>query len=161
MLDVRPLRADELPAAHALEASAYPPAEAASLARLEDRQHRFPEGFVGVFEDGVLRAFASAVRTSVEDLGREEIKETGGHDERGRDLAVLSVATALGHRGRGFAGLLLEALGALAGRLGVRRLRLLCKTHLVPFYQRRGWVHVGRSSSTHGGASWHEMERNV
>ena len=34
---------------------------------------------------------------------------------------------------------------------------LLCKQHLIAYYERLGFEHVSLSRSTHGGAEWHEM----
>ena len=34
---------------------------------------------------------------------------------------------------------------------------LLCKHHLITYYEKLGFDHVGLSKSTHGGAEWHEM----
>jgi hypothetical protein len=34
---------------------------------------------------------------------------------------------------------------------------LMCKQHLVAYYQGMGFLHMGLSKSTHGGAEWHEM----
>jgi predicted N-acetyltransferase YhbS len=36
---------------------------------------------------------------------------------------------------------------------------LLCKSKLIPYYQRFGFVDRGKSASTHGGFEWHEMAR--
>ena len=161
MIEIRPARADEVHAAHALELLCYPPEEAASLERFLDRQARFSAGFLLLVEDGVLRSLLCAVRTGIEDLGAHEIKAEGGHDPAGRDLVILSVATAPAHQRRGLAGRLLDALSRLAPELGVARIRLVCKAGKVAFYARHGFRHVGPSTSQHGGAgaSWEEMER--
>jgi hypothetical protein len=34
---------------------------------------------------------------------------------------------------------------------------LMCKQHLVAYYEKMGFQHLGLSKSTHGGAEWHEM----
>jgi GNAT superfamily N-acetyltransferase len=159
MLEIRPIRAAEVAAAHALEVASYAAAEAASLERMRDRRARFPEGFLGVFEGGALSAFICCVRSSVADLADESPKREGGHDPAGRDLLILSVTTAAAERRRGIAGVMLGAIVLVAQRLGIRRLRLLCKAHLVPLYARHGYRDLGPATSTYGGARWHEMER--
>ena len=40
---------------------------------------------------------------------------------------------------------------------GRKRVLLLCKEALTPFYARLGFVDRGPSASTHGGALWREM----
>jgi GNAT superfamily N-acetyltransferase len=159
VLEIRPVRPEEVARAHAIEVACYPPAEQASLARFAARQAAFPDGFLGLFEAGAMRALLSAVRSSVADLGDEEIKAETGHDPSGRDLVILSVATEAAHRRRGLGGLLLAAIALEAERLRCARLRLLCKDERIALYARHGYRHVRRSSSTHGGAAWHEMER--
>jgi hypothetical protein len=34
---------------------------------------------------------------------------------------------------------------------------LICKRHLIKYYEGLGFIHLGVSKSTHGGAEWHEM----
>ena len=107
-----------------------------------------------------MRALCCAVRTDVEDLGDEHLKDIDGHVPTGRDLVILSVATDPAHRRRGLAGRLLDTLSESARDLpGVERLRLVCKPPLVAFYARHGYRHLGPSRSHHGGASWEDMER--
>jgi GNAT superfamily N-acetyltransferase len=160
-VEIRAARPDEIAAAHDLEVRCYAAAEAASLSRFRERHARFPKGFLLLFEDDLLRALLCAVKTNLDDLGDDFIKAEGGHDEAGRDLVVLSVATDPAHRRRGFAGLLVDELTARAPSMHVARIRLVCKAPLVPFYARHGYRHVGPSSSRHGGAKWEEMELRV
>jgi GNAT superfamily N-acetyltransferase len=159
MIEIRPLRPDEVEAEHAIEVASYPAPEVASLERFRDRLARFPEGTFGAFEAGRLKAFLCAVRTRAADLSDEGIKAEGGDDPLGTDLVILSVATAPDARRRGLGGLLLAACAAGAERLGFRRIRLLCKEHMTRWYARHGYALVGRSACTHGGAVWFEMER--
>jgi GNAT superfamily N-acetyltransferase len=159
MIEIRPIRPEEVALAHAIEVASYPEAEAASLERFAARAQRFRDGFLVLLEDGEMRGLLCAVRSSVADLGDEEIKAEGGHDPAGRDLVILSVATRAEQRRRGLAGLLLAAVALEAERQGCARLRLLCKPERVAFYARHGYRDLGLSSSRHGGARWHEMER--
>lgn len=159
--EVRVARADEIAQLHDLEVRAYVPTEAASAARFQDRAARFPRGFWVLSEGGVLRALLCAVKSRVVDLADEGIKAEGGHDDAGRDLVILSVATEPAHRKRGLAGHLLDVFIANAHTLDVERIRLLCKPHLVPFYARHGFRSVGPSGSRYGGVAWIEMEQPV
>lgn len=34
---------------------------------------------------------------------------------------------------------------------------LMCKQHLIAYYERMGFTHIGLAKSTYGGAEWHEM----
>ena len=160
-IEVRVARMDEIPLLHALEVRAYAATEAASASRFHDRASRFLRGFLVVIEDGDIRALLCAVKSRVADLADEDIKAEGGHDDDGRELVILSVATEPEHRRRGFAGLLLAALCERAPSMDVERIRLLCKPHLVPFYARHGFRHVARSESRYGGVMWDEMEQPV
>jgi N-acetylglutamate synthase-like GNAT family acetyltransferase len=40
---------------------------------------------------------------------------------------------------------------------GRKAIFLLCKTHLISFYEKFGFEWACKSASTHGGAEWHEM----
>jgi hypothetical protein len=37
------------------------------------------------------------------------------------------------------------------------KILLMCKSHLLVYYEKLGFIHAGLSRSTHGGAEWHEM----
>ena len=44
-----------------------------------------------------------------------------------------------------------------ARQRGKENLLLLCKGHLITYYEKMGFIHVGLSKFTHGRAVWHEM----
>lgn len=85
-------------------------------------------------------------------------ESTAGHKEHGRTLAIHSFAVLPGYQRRGLGTTLLKAYvqrmveGEVADRISI-----LAYDHLVPYYQRMGFDHKGKSSSTHGGENWNDM----
>lgn len=155
--EVRSVRPADVAACAALEAACFPEAEAASPERVAQRAATFPDGFVVLELDGQVVGMVNSAASDQPDLADEELKGLVGHDPRGANLVVFSVAVHPRLQGRGWSRPLLEGYLQRARELGKRAVLLLCKQHLVPYYARFGFVDRGRSASTHGGAVWHEM----
>lgn len=147
----------DLDVCHRIEASRYPEDEAASRENIEKRILAFAEGFLVAERDGEVVGFVNGGATSKVDLADEEIKAMIGHDPEGENLVIMSVVVDEGVAGTGVAGRLMTAYVARAWEQGRKGIFLLCKTHLIPFYEKFGFHWVCKSSSTHGGAQWHEM----
>ena len=156
-LVLRNVQLSDLDVCHAIEASRYPEDEAASRGNIEKRIRAFPEGFLVAENDGAVVGFINAGATSKVDLADEEIKGMIGHDPDGENLVIMSVVVSDGVAGTGVAGQLMQAYVAQAMEVGRKGIFLLCKTHLIPFYEKFGFNWVCKSASTHGGAEWHEM----
>lgn len=156
------MRAENLDAAHELELSCYPAEAAAAREAFAFRQRHFPGYFRAAWRNGALIGLACGVRTDDDSSASDGVKSAhGSPDAEGRYLCVLSVAVAEAHRGRGVAKALMEALIGQAADDRLAGIVLMCKAHLIGFYEELGFRHEGRSASAHGGLAWHEMKRNL
>lgn len=140
-----------------VEMSGFPPEEAASKKTLKLRMETFPQGFfVAELDERVIGILNSAA-TNQDDISDEELKQLIGHDRNGRNLVVFALAVLPEYRKQGIARQLMARFAEEARRLNKENILLLCKRHLIAYYESMGFDHVGPSKSTHGGAEWHEM----
>jgi ribosomal protein S18 acetylase RimI-like enzyme len=140
-----------------VEAAGFPPEEAASRATIQLRIDRFPEGFLVAEIDGRVVGILNSAATDKTDLSNEELKQLVGHDPAGRNLVVFALAVLPEYRKQGIARQLISRFAEEARARGKENVLLMCKQHLIAYYERMGFTHAGLSKSTHGGAEWHEM----
>lgn len=149
---------NDVEACHRIEAARYPEDEAASRESIQKRIEVFPQGFLVAEKEGEVIGFINGGATSKVDLADEEIKAMIGHDPKGENLVVMSVVVDEAVAGTGVAGKMMQAYVQSAWEEGRKAIFLLCKTHLIPFYEKYGFTYICKSASTHGGVEWHEMK---
>jgi ribosomal protein S18 acetylase RimI-like enzyme len=140
-----------------VESAGFPEEEAASRESIQVRMETFPQGFLVAELDGRIIGIINSAATDKEDLADEKLKKMVGHDPNGKNLVVFSLAVLPAYQKRGFARQLMMRFIEDARRLGKKKVLLMCKRNLIEYYERMGFTHIGLSSSTHGGAEWHEM----
>ena len=156
-LRIRHATIEDLEACDRIESACFLPSEAASKSSIETRITRFPEGFLVAELDGVLVGQINSGATNQDDITNEAFKQLIGHEPGGKHLVIFSLAVLPEYQGQGIAGRLLQSFLQEAVESGRAAVLLLCKTHLIPYYQRFGFIDRGKSASTHGGFEWHEM----
>jgi ribosomal protein S18 acetylase RimI-like enzyme len=154
---IREATCEDVLACYAIEAACFPPGEAASQQNIRTRATLFPAGFLVAEHEGKIIGFVNSGASNQDDLADEALKDMVGHDSAGRNLIVFSVAVRPAMQAQGVATQLLRAFIEQARRLGKESILLLCKAHLVGFYERAGFRDEGLSNSLHGGARWHQM----
>jgi ribosomal protein S18 acetylase RimI-like enzyme len=151
----------DLDVCHRIEARCFPPDEAAPRDSLQTRIAQFPAGFLVAERDAdqnhEIVGMINSGATHRDDITDEALKKLIGHDPDGANLVIFSLAVLPDYRGQGIAHALLNTFIDEARDRGHRRILLLCKSPLIAYYERAGFVDVGRSGSTYGGATWHEM----
>ena len=156
-IKIRHVHPSDLEECHAVEISGFPPEEAASRETIRLRIASFPDGFLVAEVNGRVVGILNSAATDKEDISDEELKQLIGHDPAGKNMVVFALAVLPEFRKRGAARRLMESFVEEARARGKKIILLLCKTHLIAYYERLGFVHTAKSSSTHGGAEWHEM----
>jgi predicted N-acetyltransferase YhbS len=96
--------------------------------------------------------------TDKDDISDEELKQLIGHDPAGKNMVVFALAVLPEYQKQGIASQLMSTFVDEARALGKENVLLMCKQHLIHYYERMGFAHIGVSRSTHGGAEWHEMQ---
>ncbi len=158
-LKIRHAAIDDLDACHQIESVCFLPSEAASKPSIETRIKIFSEGFLVAELDGTLVGQINSGATNQDDITDEAFKQLIGHEPDGKHLVIFSLAVLPDYQRQGIAGRLLQSFFQKAGKAGRTTVLLLCKTNLIPYYQRFGFIDRGKSASTHGGFEWHEMSR--
>ena len=154
---IRHVLPKDLDECFAVETSGFPPDEAATRETIRLRIESFPEGFlVAEAEERVVGILNSAA-TDQDDISQEELKQLIGHHPGGKNMVVFALAVLPEYQRQGIArGLMSRFVEEARGR-DKENVLLMCKAHLVAYYGRMGFSHIGVSKSTHGGAEWHEM----
>lgn len=154
---VRRVDAADLQACLEIEEACFSESEAASEEKIRKRGLLYPDGFLVAEIDGVVVGFVNSGATDDPDLSNEEFKDLEGHDPDGRNIVILSIAVSPGCQGQGISRPLMTRFIEQSRWLGKKKVLLLCKRDMIPYYEKFGFSEVGASSSTHGGSRWHEM----
>lgn len=158
---IRQVRASDLADCVRVESTCFLPAEAAPQANIQKRIDLFPDGFLVAEANGQLVGLVNSGATHLDGVGDEAFKKMIGHDSRGANLVIFSLAVLPAYRGQGIARQLLARLVDRARQMGKKTVLLICKAELVAFYESAGFVDAGESSSTHGGGQWHDMRLSL
>jgi ribosomal protein S18 acetylase RimI-like enzyme len=156
-ITIRHVRPQDLDECLLVETSGFPPEEAATRETIKRRIETFPEGFLVAEQNGKVAGILNSAATNKEDISDEELKQLIGHDPAGKNMVVFALAVLPEFRKQGIARELMSRFVEEARQRGKQYVLLLCKQHLVAYYEGMGFEHIGRSKSTHGGAQWHEM----
>ena len=154
---IRTATLSDLDAIAGVEASCFPPAEAATRGQFSGRLKNYASHFWLMLDGERLIAFVDGFVTDSPDLTDEMYSHPELHDECGEWQMIFGVNTLPEYRRKGCASeLIRRAIGdsRSQGRKGVV---LTCKAELVHWYSRFGFVDEGVSESVHGGAVWNQM----
>lgn len=141
----------------AVEISGFPPEEAATRETIQLRSETFPQGFLAAEKEGRIVGILNSAATNKDDISDEELKQLIGHDPHGKNMVVFALVVLPEYRKQGIAHQLMATFAEEARQQGKENILLMCKQHLIHYYERMGFLHVGLSKSRHGGAEWHEM----
>jgi ribosomal protein S18 acetylase RimI-like enzyme len=156
-ITIRHVLPQDLDRCHIVETSGFPPEEAASRETIGLRIETFPEGFLVAEANGKIVGILNSAATNRDDISDEELKQLVGHDPAGKNMVVFALAVLPDFQKQGIARQLMSTFVEEARGRGKETVLLMCKAHLVAYYERMGFDHIGLSRSTHGGAEWHEM----
>ena len=140
-----------------VETSGFPPEEAATRETIRLRIETFPQGFFVAETDGRIVGMLNSASTNKDDISDEELKQLIGHDPDGKNTVVFALAVLPEFQKRGIARQLMSRFVEEARQWKKGNVFLMCKQHLIAYYESMGFAHAGLSKSTHGGAEWHEM----
>lgn len=154
---IRQVIEQDLEACYTIESRCFFPSESASKEKIGKRVRIFPQGFfVAEFEDTVVGHVNSGA-TNKEDITDEAFKDMVGHRNDGKNLVIFSLAVLPEYRKQGIAQKLMLRFIEEAKELKKHKILLICKTDLITYYQKYGFMYGGKSDSVHGGFEWHEM----
>ncbi|ACN15999.1 acetyltransferase (GNAT family protein) [Desulforapulum autotrophicum HRM2] len=156
-MKIRTVQAKDIDACHLIEQHCFTQSEAASLDSIKERATVYPSGFIVAELDHRVVGMINSGATDSDDITDEAFKKLIGHREDGRNIVIFSVSVAPKFQGKKIASRLMSRFVERSRELNKEKILLLCKTDLIPFYERLGFTLGGISTSTHGGFEWHEM----
>lgn len=154
---IRNVQPSDLKDCYIVEAYSFPPEEMASLETIKLRIETFPQGFFVAEVGGWVIGMANGACTHKDDISDEELKQLIGHDPEGKNMVIFALAVLPQFQKQGIAKRLVERFVVAARQNQKEKIFLMCKPHLIAYYEGLGFTHMGLSRSTHGGAQWHEM----
>ncbi len=154
---LRAATAADLDAIAAIENACFPAAEAASRDSFAQRLAVFPAHFWLVEQGGALVGFLNGAVLEGEVIDDACYHDANCHNAGGAFQAVFGINTLPEHRKQGIGGMMLRAMIADAKAQSRKGCILTCKDSLRAYYESFGFVCMGRSASTHGGAVWNDM----
>ncbi len=157
MTTIRNVTSNDLDRVAEIEALCFPPAEAAELDSLKHRIAAFPESFFVAEKEGQLIGFINGCVTDSETIYDELFHSTEHHNPTGATQTIFGLDVIPEYRRQGIAAQLMNHMIAAAHTAGRKRVILTCKEHLVHYYESFGFVNMGKSESSHGGAVWYDM----
>ena len=167
----RPVSEEDIETISEIESNSYPEDEKASLETLRYRCINAGEMFLVATEHGgseneIIGYVCGTCVNENETLTAETMGSK--HEPDGAILCVHSVCVKENKRRRGVGGKLLQTyLMYLKARNNDRKrdnqselksVRLLCKKHMIPFYQNGGFTLLGESEVTHAKDAWFDCE---
>jgi ribosomal protein S18 acetylase RimI-like enzyme len=154
---IRNVRPQDLDDCCTVETSGFSAEEMASRETIKLRIKTFPQGFFVAEIGGRVVGMANGASTNKNDISDEELKQLVGHDPLGKNMVLFALAVLPEFQRRGIARRLVERFVEEAKQSKKKKVFLMCKQHLIAYYERLGFSHMGLSRSTHGGSQWHEL----
>lgn len=149
----------DLPAIAALEERSYPNDEVASRKVMDYRiNYANHLCYAAIYQEN-QQLIGFVVATGAPDDTTRMSNDMLRNHYQGNVLCIHSVVIDHDFRGKGYGSFMLKSyLNKIRTHTNMKRALLLCKRHLVPFYEGAGFRQLGLSSITLGKDPWIEME---
>lgn len=154
---IRPVTLQDLEAVSEVEMACFPEAEAATKTSFEQRIRTFPDSFFVAELEGKIVGFVNGSVINGKVIYDDLFHDTSLHIPEGKYQTIFGLDVVPEHRRKGIAELLMANMIESARKAGRYGLVLTCKEHLIPYYEKFGFVNLGVSGSTHGGATWYDL----
>jgi ribosomal protein S18 acetylase RimI-like enzyme len=155
-LKIRRVKDNDLDDCYRVESACYT-SDGATRERIQKRIKLFPEGFLVAESKGKIIGLINSASTDKEDITDEELKDMVSHDKDGSNMVIFSLAVLPKFQKNGISKKLMAGFIEASKGLEKKKILLLCKSELIPYYQNFDFLYGGKSKSKHGGFEWHEM----
>lgn len=156
-MEIRQATKEDLEEIIIIEGECFPEAEAAKEEDFRNRYAAFKENFFVAVKNGKVVGFINGCTTNTPELPDELYHNTSLHNPYGDYQTVFGLDVLPEYRKCGIAAELLNYFIEISKERGKKGMVLTCKDHLVHYYKKFGFNHVGVSASSHGGAKWNDM----
>ena len=155
----RYIRDGEAGEAAEIERICFPPNEACTRKRMEERAAAAPDLFLVAIDrrTGKMAGFLNGIATDEEALRDEFFTDAGNHCPYGKNVMLLSLTVLPEYRRQGLGRELVRVYAGREKTRGRAQLVLTCLDEKVEMYRKFGFRDQGESASVWGGEKWHEM----
>ena len=157
-MNIRKATMADLDAITNMEAQCFPEAEAATYDSFKERIAVFGDCFwLLEDENKKLIGMINGMATDEPLLKDIMFEDASLHNKKGAWQMIFGVETLPEYREKGYAAMIMKRVIEDCKAQGRSGLVLTCKAHLVPYYEKFGFINEGKSLSSHGGAVWYDM----
>lgn len=154
---IRKVSPEDLDRVTEVEAECFPTAEAAGREALKQRIETFPENFFVAEKDRTVIGFINGCVTDERTICDEMYEDSRFHHPEGSFQSIFGLDVIPEQRRQGVAEQLMRKMIEEARVQGKKGLILTCKSRLIHYYEKFGYVNCGVSKSVHGNAVWYDM----
>ena len=154
---IRKATTEDLDVVTKIEATCFPPAEAAPREAFEERLKYYADQFLIAFDGDTPIGFIDGFASDDEILTDEMFADASLHNPNGAWQMIFGLNTMPEYRNCGVGGKLVESFIELAREENRKGVILTCKEEKIHYYSNFGFVNEGKSESDHGGATWYQM----
>ncbi len=140
-----------------IEKICFPKEEAASEQSIRERVETFPESFFIGKIDGKIIGFINGAVTDSSTITDKMFENVNLHNPKGSYQMIFGLDVLPEYEKKGYGKQLMTHMIEESKKRGRKGVVLTCKEHLISFYEQFGYKVVGKSASTHGGATWYDM----
>ena len=155
-INIRQVNKHDVDGCYRTESACYT-SDGATREKILKRTELFPEGFLIAESGGRIIGLINSASTDKEDITDEKLKDMVGHVKDGRNMVIFSLAVLPEFQGNGISRQLMASFIEVSKDLQKKKILLICKSDLIPYYQYYGFLYGRKSKSKHGGFEWHEM----
>lgn len=159
-ITIRNAKIEEGPLLARIERLCFPPAEAAEEAEVLKRIQTFPENFFVAEADGKVVGFINGGNTDKPVLPDEFYHDITMHRPDGAYQTVFGLNVLEEYRRNGIGEKLVRHYAKVAEERGKKAVILTCKEQKIHFYEKCGFQYYGVADSSHGGATWYNMQKH-
>ncbi len=141
-----------------LEAVCFPKEEAASKEAFNDRIKAYSDCFWLLIIENRIVSMVNGMVSDIPILADKMYSDSSMHNSKGEWQMIFGVETRPEYRRRGYADLLLRTVIEEVRKQNRKGIVLTCKSGLIHYYEKFGFVNEGLSESNHGGESWYQMK---
>jgi ribosomal protein S18 acetylase RimI-like enzyme len=156
-LKIRKATPQDLDRITAIEKVCFPEAEAASRESLKERLDVYHDSFLVAETEGEMVGFINGSVINENIIRDEFYSDVSSHDPKGDYQSIFGVDVLPEYRRNGIAAQLINAFMETAKKAGRKGMTLCSKQEKVHYYEKFGFVNIGKSESEHGNAVWYDM----
>lgn len=161
MFKFRNVRLEDLKEILNIENKGFTPEEAATEEALIERIENINDTFIIAEINGKIAGYVNGPVINQKYITDDLFESIGKNQEQGGYIAILGLVVSENYRNQGLAGKLLNELEKLAKVNNRKGITLTCKSTLIPFYEKYGYVNYGISESEHGGIEWFNLIKEI